>query len=307
MSSKAKLALGIGLFLCLVFAIAFGKTYYERQGMTTTGSSSYSLVESDEGGAYGGFGMGKVAQAPSYAADQVAPSASPSPAREERMVVRSSELSLVVKDLNWSLQQITDLALKKGGFVVESTVYKNGLVPVGRITVRIPAKEFSAGIAEVKNFGELESENIRGTDVTEEYVDLEARLKNYRASEAQLLEIMKRSGSIADVLSVQRELTQIRSEIESYEARRKYLQESVDLSVLTVNLSTDPSVLPVVEQDGSVWRPVAVVKEAIRTLIEVGQELAELGIWVLIFSPVWGIALLSIWLVRRKLRNKPTV
>jgi hypothetical protein len=176
-------------------------------------------------------------------------------------------------------------------------------VPYGVIVVRIPFKIFEAGIGSVKSLGEVVSESIHGSDVTAEYVDLDSQIKNLRASEQQFLEIMKRAGSITEVLAVQNELTRVRGQIEGIQGRMKYLKESAEMSSLTVNLSTDPSALPIVENDSSQWKPVVVVKDALRNLLEVGKGLVNLLIWAVIFIPVWGGAIAIAWFVYKRMKK----
>jgi len=143
------------------------------------------------------------------------------------------------------------------------------------------------------------SENVNGQDVTEQYVDLESQLKNLRAAESQFLELMKRSGSIADVLAVQRELVQTRSQIERILGQMKYFKESAAMSSLTVNFSTDPSNLPVVEKNTNQWKPWAVVKEAARGLLDLAKSLLNVLIWIVVFIPVWGLVALIIWRIKK--------
>jgi hypothetical protein len=219
------------------------------------------------------------------------------------LVVRTGYLSLVVQDVSWTIEQMTAYIVGKGGFVANSTLEKTAVAPVGSLTVRVAAKEYDATLQKMKEFGEVISQTTNGQDITEEYVDLDSRLKNLQATEEQLLAIMKRAGKISEVLEVQNQLTQTRSEIEVLIGRMKYLKQSSEFSTLTVNISTDPSALPVIERDGEKWKPLGVIKDAARQLVVLGQSLVDTLIWVVIFVPVWGGALVVAWLVYRKLRR----
>ena len=224
---------------------------------------------------------------------------------DKRLLIRTGYLSLVVKNVNEALAGITRYAASHGGFVLQSSLEKQGVAPVGSITFKIPSKEFDTAQSAVAKMGELVSQNSNGQDVTEEYVDLDSRLRNLRAAETQLLEIMKRAGKISDVLEVQQQLTQTRSQIEGITGRMKYLKQSSDFSTLTVNVSTDPSELPVVEKDGEKWKPLGVAKEALRSLVKLGQRAVDQIIWLAVYAPVWILVGLLIWLGYRKLFNKP--
>lgn len=271
----------------------------------STGSDSFGLAVSPSvaGGpmmAGTGAGNSKGESAMMVAQDQAVPEAT---ATTDRLIIKNGSLSLVVKDVRDSVSAIIKYAESKGGFVVNSNISKQGLAPYGEVTVRVPATEFDKGLGEVKQMGEVKSEQVNGQDVTEEYVDLQARIKNLRASESQFLQIMNRAVKIEDVLAVQRELTNIRAQIESLQGRIKYLEQSAEMSALTVYLSTDPNVLPALDQENK-WKPWAEVKAAARSLVEVGKVLVGIIIWLVIYLPVWLLIVLCVWLGRRWWRRK---
>ncbi len=221
--------------------------------------------------------------------DSVAGNSDSSSVASDRLIIKTGSLSIVVKDVKEAVKIVSDYATKNGGFVVYSNVYKSGLSPYAEISIRIPSENFAKGVESVKAVGEVTSESVSGQDVTEEFVDLEARLNNLRATEAQYLEIMKKAVKIEDVLAVQNELTYTREEIERIEGRMKYLEESAALSTLTVYLSTDPSALPAVDNE-NIWKPFAVVKEAFRTLVDMGKSTVDGIIW-------FGVVILPIVIV----------
>lgn len=222
---------------------------------------------------------------------------------DKRLIIQTAQLSLVVKDVSATIATIAQLTAKSGGYVVDQNFYTSDVAPTGFVTIRIPSKTFSQGLEAVRKLGDVVTESLNGSDVTAEYTDLGSQLRNYRASEVQLLEIMKRAGSISDVLEVQNQLSSIRGQIEVVQGRMKYLEQSASLSLLTINLSTDKSSLPIVEKEGEKWKPIVIAKEAARSLLIVGKILAEMAIWLVIFTPVWlGIGLL-LWLVARKVAS----
>ena len=221
----------------------------------------------------------------------------------DRLIIKTGSLSMVVKDVKEAIIKIADYAKTKGGFVVSSETSKAGVAPYGEITVRIPANIFDNGVTEIKQLGQVESENVNGQDVTEEYVDLDSQLKNLRASETQFLQIMQRATKIEDVLAVQRELTWVRRDIERIEGRMKYLKESANLSTLTVYLSTDPNVLPTLD-DTDQWKPWAEVKIAARSLLVVGKSLANFAIWLVVYLPLWVVIGLVVWGIIKIIKKK---
>jgi len=212
----------------------------------------------------------------------------------ERLIIKTANLSIVVDDVPEAIASIMRFVQEQGGFVVESSIEEHLRAPQGSITVRVPADIFDRGIARMKEFGDVKSERVSGQDVTEEYTDLGSRLKNLQATEAQLLNIMTRAGEIPDVLAVQRELTNVREQIEVLEGRRKYLRESAALSTITVYLSTNPEQLPVVDK-ADTWKPLAVIKDASRSLLTFGKGVANVFIWFVVYIPVWLVLGLLVW------------
>ncbi|MFA7653815.1 MAG: DUF4349 domain-containing protein [Candidatus Magasanikbacteria bacterium] len=220
----------------------------------------------------------------------------------ERMIVKTGNLSIVVKDVRASIKAVSEYAVAQNGFVVNSNVYKSGLIPRGTITIRILSKKFDQGMNEVKALGEVVGEQSNGQDVTEEYIDLDAQLRNLQATEKQFLAILAKAVKIEDILNVQRELTNVRGNIERLQGRMKYLKQSADLSTITVNFSTDPEVLPAYDNSQK-WKPWAEVKTAARALWEFGKGMVNVLIWLVIFIPVWTIVALIIWLVYKVYRR----
>lgn len=223
-----------------------------------------------------------------------------------RMIIKSGSLSLLVTHVSDAAKKIADYATSREGFVVSSYIaeeeYRTG-APYGTVTIRVPATSFDAAMQELRQFGEVKSEQVNGQDVTEEFTDLEAQLKNLKATEEQFLSILKQATRIEDILAVQRELTYIRGQIEHLEGRMKYLRESAELSAITVHLSTDPQALPIVDQKDN-WKPIGEFKEALRSLVDLGKAFVNGIIWLLVFAPVWLIIIAVIWWLNKKRNMK---
>jgi len=217
---------------------------------------------------------------------------------QERLIIKTGNISMVVENVRAGIKAISEYAVEKGGFVVSSNIDKIGLSLSGYITFRIPVEIFDQAQEDVKNMGEVTSESMNGQDVTEEYVDLDSQLKNLRATEEQFLEIMKKATEIEDILAVQNQLTIVRGNIEGIEGRMKYLRESASMSTLTIYLSTDPDVLPAWDEEDQ-WKPWGVVKEAVRSLADMGKGLVNLLIWLVVYIPLWLLILAVVWIVIR--------
>lgn len=165
------------------------------------------------------------------------------PAPVERKIIRNASLTLEVEQPSKAMQRIASIAESRGGFVVTSDSRQQtgakGTKDYEVVTVelRVPAAQFDAALADIRNAGgSVTAQKITGKDVTEEYIDLEARLRTQRALEEQLLEIMKGAHQVSDAISVQRELANVRTEIERVEGRRRFLENQSSLSTISVTL-----------------------------------------------------------------------
>ncbi len=234
---------------------------------------------------------------------------------KEPLIIKTGYLSLSVADVPTAIDSIVTLVKGKGGDEVNRNVSKNSYVVdtravsrfVGSVTVRVPSAQFEETMASLKQFGDVESQQVNGQDVTEEYVDIQAQLKNYRATETQYLEIMKKAQKIEDILNVQARLGDIRAQIDRLEGRTKYLQQSSDKSTITVSLSTKPENVPVVEESDK-WKPAVAFKNALRSLIGVAKQVGDAVIWAVVYLPVLLLIGLVVWIIRRRHRaTAPTM
>ncbi len=154
-----------------------------------------------------------------------------------RMIVRTGNMALVVVDVARTIEQITSLAGSFEGYVVSSNSWQEGDRLAGSIAIRVPAERFSDAIGALRQMAvEVTSESTSGQDVTEEYTDLSAKLRNLEATEAQLLRLMEKAEKVEDILNVQRELSKVRGEIEQTKGRMQYLERTSTTSLINVSL-----------------------------------------------------------------------
>jgi hypothetical protein len=152
-------------------------------------------------------------------------------------VIRTGTFSLEVEDVDASLTKLTGVVKSQGGYVSGSYRYTDTSTPYLTVTFRVPAASFDAAVLALRAEGTVLSEQISTYEVTMQLVDLEARLRNLRASEAALLELMTRATTVSDVLAVQTQLTAVRSDIESYDAQRAALADQVAMTTVSVTIS----------------------------------------------------------------------
>jgi len=156
----------------------------------------------------------------------------------ERMIVRTAEIALVVNDVAITLDRVADFAENLGGYVVSSKRWKEDERLVGIITIRVPADDFGDAMEALRRMAvDVTREDTSAKDVTEEYVDLSAKLKNLEATEEQYLRLMEQAERVEDILDIQRELSQTRGEIEQAKGRMQYLERTSAMSLIRVQLN----------------------------------------------------------------------
>ena len=156
----------------------------------------------------------------------------------QRMIVRTSNITLVVNDIPTSMDGIIKLAEGINGYVVSSNQWKDNGNLLGTISIRVPAEQFDGTMAALHNMAvEVTSENTSSQDVTSQYVDLTAALTNLQATEAQLLQIMTKADKVPDILAVQEQLTTVQGQIESTKGQMKYLEQTSATSLITASLT----------------------------------------------------------------------
>ena len=245
-----------------------------------------------------------------YASNEIA-------AQVERIVIKNANLTIAVEDPAASVKTITSMAEEMGGFVVTSNIYHTTLssgaeVPRASITIRVPAERLNEAMDQIKSESDqpVMDETINSQDVTEDYTDLQSRLRNLETAEAQLQEIMDDAFKTDEVLSVYQQLTQVREQIEVTKGRIQFYEQSAALSSISVDLLANAAVIPL---SVGGWQPSGIARQALQTLINVLQMLVNVLIYlVLLVLPVllvvllppglvvWGILR---WRSRRKARK----
>lgn len=217
---------------------------------------------------------------------------------EDRLVVEESSMSLVVKSVREVSDQIIDHAKSVGGYMVSSTLTSPEEAPFATVIVRVPADNFRATLDHFRSLAvKVTSERILGTDVTDEYVDIEARLATLEKTKAKFEEIMDEATEIQDILNVQRQLIYIQDQIDNLKGRQKYLEQTAKLAKITVYLSTDEYALPYAPSE--TFRPAVIFKLAVRSLVGALRGLAKALIWIGVYAVIWVPAGIIIFFGRK--------
>lgn len=156
----------------------------------------------------------------------------------KRLVIKSGKMSIEVDKYDEAEVKITEITNKYGGNIsTSSSSMSSSGKKQGTITVRIPADKFDAFVPEVSQIGKVMSQNINASDVTEEYIDLEARLKTQKELEQRLYDLLKtKTSGLSDILEIENKLADVRSKIESTEGRMKYLMSQASFSTLSISV-----------------------------------------------------------------------
>ncbi len=204
-------------------------------------SNTSSIAPTDKGG--GGGGGGREEPTAKKISLEETDKSQTAPTVMERKIIRNADLQLEANAPEETQQKISAIAESKGGFVIESTQSSSNVKTTTRdtvtMTLRVPSAKFDEALGEIRQTASrVIVETVKGQDVTEEFIDIEARLKTQKALEEQFLEIMKRSNSVEDALNVQTEIARVRGEIEKVEGRKRFLENQVSLSTIKIKLQS---------------------------------------------------------------------
>jgi hypothetical protein len=168
---------------------------------------------------------------------------------ENRMVIYHAEIRMEVKEFQKIQQTIEQLVQNQGGYIVQANVYESEDHRLeGTVMTRIPQAKFQTFLGQLEKLAmKVHSRNVTGQDVTEEFVDLESRLKSKQAVEERLYQFLKDAKDTKDLLAISNDLARVQEEIEQIKGRMKYLQNQSALSTVTIHLFENKVVVPDLE------------------------------------------------------------
>ena len=215
---------------------------------------------------------------------------------QERMVIYNGEISLETSHIEDTLAKISALAEGYGGYVAGSSRSNYGTQATAEITIRVPKDKFRTAVQEIETYGKLLGENTSSEDVTEQYIDLKARLDNLQKEEQRLRDILTMATTVDDILKVEDELTSVQGDIESLQGQINYLEGNVEMSLISVSL-TEPA--PPFTPPGMNW------DETFQTAIT-GLFIVLRGVIIIAVSliPIAIIAVSVYYLYRRRKRKE---
>ena len=216
----------------------------------------------------------------------------------ERKIVKTAELGIRAGDVREAAARAGRIAAGFGGSVSSSRTFRGSDSVHAELVLSVPAPEFEAALGELRGLGEeVTTDSVSGEDVTEEFVDLRSRERNLLAAEESLLELYDRAEDVEDALSIQRELADVRGQVEQVQGRIQYLQETTASSTISLNIAP---VAPA-PSDPPAWDPALVAVRAWNASVGVLQGLANAVISVVVFG--WWLlpaVLAAFWIWRRR-------
>lgn len=264
-----------------------------------------------------GVDKARVAEsAPMPAADAMAGEAAPAPteaparaagdtqpvALKSRKIVYTGQLNVECDQLEPTIEQARGIVEQAGGYISNLDQSGGALSREATLTFRIPAEKFDATMNALAKLGDVRQRSFSSSDVTDQWVDLDARVRNLKLEEQRLLAILAKAGDVSDLLEVERELARVRGEAEQIEGQLRRLNDQVALSTIELGLSLPPDKDATVESDS--WLK-SVIADSAASFVILGKGLIALAIRLLFLSPFIAIPVLFIrWLLKLRRRRR---
>lgn len=267
----------LALVVVLAFATACGRSEQPGGQSVQPGVASTALVTD------------QARQVPaSGAAEPPAPASSGATLSSgfDRFVIRTAELELQVNDIGQTLVEIRQLTIDAGGFVLSSSTYTQGEErkrQTATLTVQVPSERFDQFLNQVRAsplVAKVEREQLQSQDVTDEYLDLDARLRNLRATEQRYLALLDRASTIEEILRVEQELSRVRYEIEQVTGRKQYLERHIAYAQATITLVPVPAAQ---EARGPAFDLARAIERAWVASLEFIGGVAEIAVMLVVF------------------------
>jgi len=214
----------------------------------------------------------------------------------DKRIVKNGSLRLKVESTEESVKEIKDIAKQFNGDVANINIYRGGRSGLeGNLTVKVPVDKFEEAYDRIKEVGDqVLSQSVGSDDVTEQYVDLQAQIRNKKAEEETFRKLLERSGKLEDVLKITREVARVRGEIDRLEQRIKFMERQTDMATINVSLVEYEQVVAT----QNTWKPWRVAQRALHDLVIKGQGLIDgLIYFVIVQLPLLFAVALGIFIL----------
>lgn len=234
----------------------------------------------------------------------------------QQMIIRTVNMTILMADVEKGALDLSNLITTYQGYVADSRLWRENNLTYASITLRVPAESLDLLLGVIRSKAvRIDSETITTEDVSQEYVDLDSRLRNLQATEKELLDLLttirEKTSNAEEVLAVYREITTIRGEIEQIQGRQQYLGRMTTLA--TVQVEINPTATPPTVLEEGNWNPMVIVNTALRGLVSILQGVYEvlvvivlnvIPVLIIIALPIVIIVLIVRASIRRKARKQ---
>jgi len=174
----------------------------------------------------------------SMAMEKIAPVEEAAAAEDfpDRKLIKEGHIEFETQNIEATRKQIMDAVQQYKGYISADNEYKSPGRISNTLSVRVPSAQFDNFLNDAtKGVQHFDSKNINVQDVTEEFLDITARIKTKKELESRYLELLKMAKSVSEMMEIERQLSDLRGQIESIEGRLKYLEKSVAFSTLNIS------------------------------------------------------------------------
>ena len=236
-----------------------------------------------------------------------------SPYRANRLIIKNAELKLLMEDVSSGVDRVTQVAADTFGYILSSRTWYQGPFQYATITIGVPVDEFESALRRLRGMAiRVEDETASGTDVSDQYVDLESRLRNLEATEARIRSFLEQAQNIEESLRINAQLTELTAQIEEVKGRMSYLKDRAAYSTITVHLSPQiptptpaPTSTPTPTPEPDVWRPDKTFRRAAGVLGSIAQVIGDTAIWVaVVLGPFVLPAAFVVWVAVRAAKRQ---
>lgn len=295
------------LLLVIVLYFVFNQVIFSFLGINLLNYTSKVSAPSYTGSSQSYESSGAIGYmaAPSMLKSYPSQDYTPQPQIKDRLVIQNSNLSLLVKNVVEVRNKIIDFAQNNGGYMVSAEVSNPQDAPTATVVVRIASDRLNQALDYFHSLAiKVVSENLQGTDVTDQFVDIEANIKILETTKARFESILAQAQEVSDIVNLNQQIINIQSQIDSYKGQQDALQKNAQLAKITLYISTDEIALPYAPSE--TFRPEVIFKQAVRSLVSNLRQIAALLVWVAVFAVLW-LPLLLLALFLRKWWKKRNI
>jgi hypothetical protein len=226
--------------------------------------------------------------------------------RTNRLIIKNGELNLVVADTDRAIDQVTNVAVGVGGYIISSRTWAQSDFKYAALTIGIPADQFESTQRQLRTLAvQVLSDTASGQDVSDEYVDLQSQLNNLEATAARVREFLGQAKDAEQALLVNNKLTDIENQIEQIKGRMAYLKDRSTFSTLTINLEPQrPTPTPTPAATPIAWMPEKTFDSAATALSGILRTIGDLAIWAGVVMVPLAVPVVIGWAIWSQVRRK---